>query len=170
MTRSGIISSSWVKLTSASVEIPLADQYQAWSNCERLIEHSQTESSYSIHSQAEHVTTMCLAEGIKRLDEWTFQGSSFQTFLGSIGVWQCLKCSSVWPTSKKDFCVIPKSCCIHTLHLLNTTVNTNKLKLHFRTDAANTIFFSYVVTDYAPLKDLDVGWIKQNKASGRNKE
>lgn len=115
VTRSGIISSSWVKLTSASVEITLADQYQAWSNCERLIEHSQTESSYSIHSQAEHVTTMCLAEGIKRPDEWTFQGSSLQTFLGSKGVWQCFKCSSVWPTSKKDFCVIPKSCTRWTL-------------------------------------------------------
>ncbi len=48
VTRSGIISLSWVKLTSASVAISLADQYQAWSKCERLIEHSQPESSYSI--------------------------------------------------------------------------------------------------------------------------
>lgn len=120
LTRSGIISSSWVKLTSTSLEMPLADQYQAWSNWERLIEQSQTENSYSMRSQAEHVTTMCLDEGIKRPDEWTFQGSSFQTFLGSKWVWQCLKCSSVWPTSKKTFVPFSKAaaCTCYTRWIL----------------------------------------------------
>ncbi len=103
------------------------------------------------NNQAKHITTMCLAEGIKRPDEWTFQVSSFQTFLGSTGVWQRLKCSSVWPTSKKDFCVILESCRMHTLNSLNTTVNTNKLKLQFRTDATKKEKKVFFRTDYGLL-------------------
>ncbi len=136
VTRSGIISLSWVKLTSTSVANtvgrPIPSLIKMWTPY-------WTQSARKLllnNNQAKHITTMCLAEGIKRPDEWTFQVSSFQTFLGSKGVWQRLKCSSVWPPSKKDFCVILESCRMHTLNSLNTTVNTNKLKLQFRTDAA----------------------------------
>lgn len=67
--------------------------------------------------------------------------------------WAAKECDSVLNAlvcdllQKKTFVSFSKPAAC-TLHSLNTTLNTNKVKLHFRTDDANTIFFSYFVTDY----------------------